>query len=357
MIIVVNSQHFAQALRTVCRIVPSRPAIQVLGCVKLKADLGDVIELATTDLEVSLSVLCSAEVQAPGACVLPASSLLQLIEQLPAGNVSILCDAKGVRLQHGTFSSRLQMMSVDEFPVLPMPEGDVMKFSAEALERVIAATRYAVAERGKKHALEGALLKLAGNAMAMIATDGARLSIATAARDEGPDGSVIVPRKTLDALSMLGTGTIEFMIGSKHLFFTTSTATLTSRTIDGKFPAYERIVPRDSDKTIVVERARLAAALKRVGVAAELNCATYCSIGPNMLRLSSRSVAVGEADEQLPVRYDGEPLVICVSYKYLLDFLDVAQGETITIKMKNEKSPLLVSDGESYINVIMTMKP
>lgn len=355
MIVTVNSQHFAQALRYVSKVVPAQPAIQILAYVLIEASPTE-FRLSTTDLEVSLSLACPASVSAPGRCAISAGTLLQLIEQFNDGSIEILADATGAKMRHGTFSSRLQTMSAEEFPVLPSLEGQSAMLSGQALNHLVGLTRYAVAERGKKFVLEGSLLKLNGVSMGMIATDGARLSIATAARTEGMDLTAIIPRKTLDILSVLGDGDVELIIGSNHLFFTAGNMTLTSRVIEGKFPAYERIIPRDNDKTVIVERSRLASALRRVGVAAEKNCALYLTVGSNAMKVASKSVEVGEADEQIPAQYDGAQLTVCINWRYLLDFLNVAEGQTITITMKGEKGALLCSDGVSFINVIMTMR-
>lgn len=355
MIITVNSQHLAQALRCVSKVVPAQPAIQILGHVLLNAT-PEEFRLSTTDLEVSLSLTCPATVTAPGSCALPAVTFLQLIEQFQDGSVTILADEKSAHVQIGAFSSRLQTSPAGEFPTLAPAEGQASVLSGESLIRLITLTRYAVSKGGQNFVLEGALLKLAGMSMGMVATDGHRLSIATAARTEGLNLAVIIPRKTLDVLPILGTEAIELLVGVNHLFFASGGMTLTSRMIDGKFPAYERIIPRDNDKTIVVDRSRLASALRRIGVAAEKNCAAYCSIAPNAIRLSSKSVEVGEADEQMPAQYDGPSLTVCINWRYLLDFLNVAEGQTITIGLKDEKSPLLISDGVSFINVIMTMR-
>lgn len=356
MIVTVNSQQFAQALRFVSKTVPTQPAIQILGHVLLVAG-PEGLRLSATDLEVSASVSCAATVTAPGACALPALTFLQLIEQFSDGTITIMSDAQGARVEHGTFVSRLQVLPVAEFPTLPVAEGPMVQLSGIALAKLISLTRYAVAERGKKFILEGALLKLTGTSMGMVATDGARLSIATATRVAGqPDFAVTIPRKTLDMLSILDTGPIELVTGDNHLFFTSGSKQLISRTIEGNFPAYERMIPRDTDKTVIVERARLAAALRRIGVASEKNYAAYVSISNGALRLTAKSVEIGEADEQVPAQYAGENLTVCINWKYLLDFLNASEGQTITINMKTMKSPLLLSDGVSFINILMTMR-
>lgn len=354
MIVTVNSQQLAQALRSVCKVVPSKPPIQILSFVLIEAS--DVLRFTATDLEISLSFICPATITAPGKVAIPAANFLQMVEQFSDGQVTLMADEKGARVQYGTFSSRLQTQAASEFPALTPIEGQAVILPGAEFGRLISSTRYAVADRGKKYILEATLLKLAGTSMGMVATDTARLSIATATRDAGLDFSVMIPRKTLDVLPDLGTGKIELLVGTNHLFFSAGQKSLTSRMIDGKFPAYERIIPRSNDQVMTVDRARLAQAIRRVCVASEKNGAVYCTTGPDSLRISTRSVEVGEADEQIAANYAGTPLTVCVNWRYLLDFLEVAERETITISMKDGKSPLLVSDSPSFINVIMTMK-
>lgn len=354
MIATVNSQHLAQALRTVCKVVPSKPPIQILSYVLIEAS--NVLRFTATDLEVSLSCVCPSTITASGKCVIPANTFLQMIEQFAEGQVTLMADEKGAHMQYGAFATRLQVQHPSEFPVLTPPEGQAVALPGLEFCRLIAATRYAVADRGRKYILEATLLKLAGTSMGMVATDAARLSIATATREEGPDLSVMIPRKTLDVLPSFSTGKIELLVGANHLFFSSGGMILTSRMIDGKFPAYERIIPRNNDQILTIERAKLSAALKRVGIASEKNGAIYCTVGSDSLRVSTRSAEVGEADERLAASYGGVPLTICINWRYLLDFLEVAQHDTVTLAMKDVKSPVLVSDGPSFINVIMTMK-
>lgn len=357
MIVTVNSQQLAQALRAVCKVVPSKPPIQILSYVLIEAiDVANVLRFTATDLEISLSYVCPGTVSAPGKVALPALTFLQMIEQFSEGQVTLMADETGARVQCGGFSSRLQTQPAKEFPALTPHEGQSVVLPGVDFNRLITATRYAVADRGKKYILEATLLRLAGTSMGMVATDTARLSIATATREEGLDFSVMIPRKTLDVLPCLGTEKINLLVGTNHLFFSAANMSLTSRMIDGKFPAYERIIPRGNDQVMTIDRAKLASALRRVGVASEKNGAIYCTAGPDSLRISTRSVEVGEADEQLSASYSGTPLSVCINWKYLLEFLEVAQRPSITISMKDGKSPLLVSDSPSFINVIMTMK-
>jgi len=268
----------------------------------------------------------------------------------------ITADATGVKIVCGRFSSKVEAMKASEFPTLVPCEGPCVMVGGAALVKLIEETRYAVSDRGQTSILEAALLKMTGGSMGMIATDKKRLSISTASREPGEDCSVVIPRKTLDVLRSMNMSQIELSIGTNHLFFTSGDRMLTSRTLEGKYIAYERIIPRHNDKTATINRSDLAAAIRRVGVASELNCQTYFSFDNGLLTLRSRSAEVGEADEEVEIEYDGPRITLSVSWRYVLDFLNAAEGTTVTVALRDEKTAMLFSDGPSFINVVSTMK-
>ena len=185
---------------------------------------------------------------------------------------------------------------------------------------------------------------------AMVATDSKRLALATASRT-GADANVIIPAKTLD---MIGDAT-EMTIGERHLFFTSGDRTLVSRTLDGQFPAYERIIPRDNGLIVVVSRQALMAALKRVVLVSEDNKATYLNMSSGLIELSSASAEVGSAVEPVVASCAFE-LKVCCNGEYILDFLNAARNETIQLHLKDAKSALMMTDGDDHVGVAMLMR-
>jgi DNA polymerase-3 subunit beta len=270
--------------------------------------------------------------------------------------VILASDKQHVTVKCGGFKSRLQAMPVDDFPRPEPVEGLSSTIDGAALRQLIARTRYAINATASKHIMQGALLTLAGPTAAMVATDGHRLALATMSRT-GADVRVIIPMKTLDVLSgSADIGQLEFTIGEQRLFFQSGERLLVSRTIDSQFPAYERIIPRDSNKKAVIERATLSAAIKRVGLVSEQNQAAYFDFAEGSVDISAASAEVGSADERVPIGYTGEPLKVCCSWRYLLDFLDAASGQIVTLELKDDKRPILLTDGDDHIAVIMLMR-
>ncbi len=349
----VNSQALATELRLIAQIVPSKPAIAILSHVLLTAD--DALGLWATDLEVGLNATCRATVHEPGSLALPAAKLLALVEQFVDGDVTLATEGRMVTIRCGAFKGRLQAMPTDDFPSQPEAEGPTSVVDGDDLRGIIVKTRYAVNAGGSRHILKGALLKLTSAGAAMVATDAKRLAMATTA-SRGPDVLVIVPAKALDALTSHLAGDCELTVGPKHLFFASNGRTLTSRTIDGTFPAYERIIPTDNQVVLEVDRAALSAALRRVNLVSEQNQAVYFAATTGQLTLSSSSVEVGSADEVVDMPYDGPPVKVCMNGDYVLDFLNVATGASVVVNVKDAKTGVLFTDGMDHVGVIMPMK-
>jgi DNA polymerase III subunit beta len=352
--VAVNSQRLATELRLLNKVVPSKPAIAILSHCLMSAD-DHGFNLYATDLEIALSTDCQASVSMPGETALHVARLLSLVEQFPDDDVIIQADGAKVLVSCGAFKSRLQAMPVTDFPRPPQVEGDSSTLDGASLRQMIGRVRYAINATAQKFVMQGALLTLSGQVAAMVATDGKRLALTTSGR-EGKDERIIIPIKALDMLAGSDAAEVELTVGPKHLHFTSQGRLLTSRTIDGQFPAYDRIIPRDNELAVTVSKGVLMAALKRIVLVSEDNKATYFSITPGAIELSSQSAEVGQAIEAVACAYDGAPLKVCVNGEYVLDFLQAASGASVTLKFKDAKSAMLLMDGEDNVGVIMLLR-
>jgi DNA polymerase-3 subunit beta len=352
--IVVNSQTLAQELRLVNQAVATKPTLPILARVLINAT-DDHLSFYATDLEIGFSTTCRARVTDPGRITVPAKHLLDIIEQLPNADVQIVTDRAHVHVRSGAFRSRLQTMTPGDFPVASAVEGEPITLPTVPLQTIIRQVKVAISDNSK-YTVNGALLSLTEQVAALVATDGKRLSLATLPYHGRPE-SVVLPIKTLDALlTMFSEPSVEFSRSERHLFFTAGSRLLTSRTLEREFPKYERIIPRDSDKTATVDRSVLAAALRRVGLTSEQNQATYLEFSEGVLDLSSSSAELGDAVERVPLRYIGESLKVCCNWRFILDFLEVAEGQSVTLSLKDAVSPLLLTDGDNHIAVVMLMR-
>lgn len=364
--VTINSQLLAQELRALNKIVPTKPTFEILShTLVTTTDVG--LEFYATDLEVSLQSSCECMVNEHGKTAVPVAKLLQMVEQFPDGDVTLSVDKAQVLIRCGGFVSRLRVHPVNDFPQVPIVEGEQLTLDAGELRTLIARTRHAVSANASKYVLKGALLScydsVDGNGAkfptaSMVATEGKRLALAFHQKSEGPPMNIVIPAKALDSLAEGSEeGVVTMTVGPRHMFFAVNGKTLTSRKLEGEFPQYKRIIPGANDKVIVADRMLLTAALKRVVLAAEENGAIYASFTSGRLELSSASAGIGSAFEPLEVAYDGAPLKVLINGEAVLDFLNAADKPTIEIKLKDEKTAALLSSGADHISVIMLMRP
>ena len=350
-------------------IVERKNTIPILGNVLLEANDAGSVRLLATDLEVGLRSQCQASISRAGALTVPAKKLFEIVRALPDTEIRLEAGAHGaVNVSADRFDSRMQTLPREDFPTLPDPGGDGAETVArEALRGMVMKTQFAITGEDTRYFLNGALFVLKPGSMSLIATDGHRLALATSERDGGdvPEGEIraILPKKTLGELSRLlagGEGDVRYTRGESHLFFEIDGRQLISRTIDAQFPAYERVIPTGNDKQIDFERDRLTSAIKRVALlSSERSHAVKFQIADSTAEVTSSSPELGEAKEVLPVDYTGTELQICFNAQYVLDFLAVAETDSVTLELKDEKSQaVMYPSGEkaAYTYVIMPMR-
>ncbi len=354
-------------------IVERKNTIPILGNVLIEADGDGQVRLLATDLEVGLRSRCPASISKGGSLTVPAKKLYEIVRALPETDIRIEQSAKGaVKVAADRFDSRMQTLPREDFPTLPEASGKTTATLARAaLREMVAKTQFAITGEDTRYFLNGALFVLGPDAMSLVATDGHRLALVTAHRERAKgekeseeERKAILPKKTLWELARLlaeGEGEVQYECGENHLFFDVEGRQLISRMIDAQFPAYERVIPKTNDKRIEFDRDRLTSAIKRVALlSSERSRAVKLQIDKDTVEIASSSPEVGEAKELLNVEYGGPSLQICFNAQYILDFLTVAESDTVVLEFKDEVSQAvmkpLASEGCEYTYVIMPMR-
>lgn len=369
--LVVRKTELLRELQLFQGIVERKNTIPILANVLIEAK-GDEVRMLATDLEVALRSRCQASVARGGSLTLPAKKLYEIVKALPETDVRIEEDKNGVKVAADRFDSRMQTLPREDFPTLPEAAGTSRaSLSREALREMVAKTQFAITGEDTRYFLNGALFVLRSDSMSLVATDGHRLALVTVNRDgkdeavkTGEEVKVILPKKTLLELGKLlgeGDGDIKYERGENHLFFEVAGRVLISRMIDGQFPAYERVIPKGNDKSIEFERERLTNAVKRVALLSnERSRAVKFEIDKSKVEVTSSSSEFGEAREQLQVEYDGTPMTISFNAQYVLDFLNVAETDVVSLSLKDEVSQAVMkpigAEGYEYTYVIMPMR-
>jgi DNA polymerase-3 subunit beta len=366
--LVVRKSDLLRELQLFQGIVERNNTIPILANVLMEAE-GEELRFLATDLQVALRSKCAASVSKGGKLTLPAKKLFEIIRVLPETEVRIEQDKSGVKVAADRFDARIQTMAAEDFPSLPRASGNSsLVLPSGLLGQMIARTHFATTSDDTRYFLNGVLLVANAGQFSLVATDGHRLSLVQAKLDgEGPaeEIRVILPKKTVAELGRLlleVEGDVQYERQENHLFFTVGDRVLISRMIEAQFPAYERVVPKGTDKVVEFERERLANALKRVGLLSpERSRAVKFAIEEGKVEVSSSSPELGEAKETILVdEYKGSPLQIGFNGQYVLQFLDVVGTDKVALELKDEVSQAVMKpvgqEGFEYTYVLMPMR-
>jgi DNA polymerase-3 subunit beta len=370
--ITVSRAELLRELTAAQSVVERKTTIPILSNFLFEA-AGDTLTITATDLDQSLRTSCPAKVKKPGACTIPARKLYDYIKLLPDGEISIkLMDNHWVQIRAGRSNTKMVGMARANFPQVPeLPSAGMFKISVPALHNMISKTIFSISNEESRYTLNGALLVLKAESMAMVATDGHRLAHIEKHGEtlEGVSGEkkTLIPRKALAELNSLlantDAETLEFGDDDQTLFFKVGGRVLTSRKLTGQFPNYEAVLPRDNNKFVIVRSEDLMAAIQRVAqFADERSGAIKIRLEQNELKLSAQSTDSGESEDVIETPYNYDPLVVGFNSSYLVDFLRATgvQGE-VRLEFKDAQSAgqMRPEDGNEdvkYRYILMPMR-
>jgi DNA polymerase III subunit beta len=370
--IAVSRAELLRELTAAQSVVERKTTIPILSNFLFEAD-GDTLTITATDLDQSVRTSCAAKVKKPGACTIPARKLFDYIKLLPEGEISIkLMDNHWVQIRAGRSNTKMVGMARANFPtVAEFPASGGFKIASASLRNMIAKTIFAISNEESRYTLNGALLVLKAESMAMVATDGHRLAHIEKLGEqlEGITGEkkTLIPRKALAELQSLLSNTdaeqVEFADDENQLFFRIGKRVLTSRKLTGQFPNYEAVLPRDNNKFIIIRCEDLSSSIQRVAqFADERSGAIKIRMEQNELRISSSSTESGESEDTIEAPYQFDALVVGFNSAYMLDFLK-AVGNTgeVRLEFKDAQSagqmrPEDPADDYKYRYIIMPMR-
>jgi DNA polymerase-3 subunit beta len=362
-----------KALAHVQSVVEKRNTIPILANVKIEAR-DTRLTLTATDMEIAVVEDVPATSLSDGACTAPAATLYEIVRKLPEG-AEIQLDHPGgdaqLALRSGRYSTSLVVLPTDDFP--SMTAGSLphrFALPAQALRGLIDRTRFAISTEETRYYLNGIYLHAADSdgvrVLRAVATDGHRLARVEEPLPEGAGGmpGVIVPRKTVAELRKLldeVSGDVDIALSDTRIQFRVGAITLTSKLIDGTFPEYERVIPRDNDKVLRVAQKDFSEAVARVAaISAERSRPVKLALQRDLLVLSASSPEQGTATEELDedrVHYEASPLEIGFQARYLNDITDQIKGE-VEFRFSDGSAPTIVREANdaSALYVLMPMR-
>ena len=349
-------------LATVSRVVSTRGSVQVLSGVLLRPTDGG-LELAATDMELSLRTTLTASVEGDSSVVVPGKLLVDLARLLPAAEVTIEYRPEdGVaHISSGSYSSKLNVFSAEDFPRLPSVDPAPHAIATASLLETVDRVARSASKDESRPVLTGIQVRFEGTQLFMAATDSYRLSFKqTELEQSGPDLEAIIPARALTELGRIaaGTETVALGVNENTVVFGTGDTWLTTRRIDGQFPDVARLLPEAFEVEVDLPRAELRDVVRRAGVMALRNAPLRLRFAEGELTISAQSQDVGETVESLPAAYTGEPLEIGFNAEFLADGVDAVRSETVRLKLINPLRPGLITsaDDDSFWYLIMPIR-
>ena len=347
--ITVSRGELLRELTATQSVVERKTTIPILSNFLLEAE-NDKLTLTATDLDQAIRTTATVKVKKPGACTVPARKLYDYIKLLPEGEISIkLLENHWVQIKLGRSNTKIVGMARANYPQVPeFPTTSALTLSAIALKTLIARTIFAISNEESRYTLNGALLVIKAESLAMVATDGHRLSFVEKINENvaGISGEkrVLIPRKALDELRQLlsvsDADTVEFADDEHTLYFRVGHRSLSSRKLNGQFPNYEAVMPRDNTKFVIVAANELSQAIQRVAqFADERSGAIRMKMESNELKISSQSNEAGESEDTIDTPYTGDALTVGFNSGYMLDFLKALSNEgEVRLEFKDAQS-------------------
>jgi len=360
--VTVSRDELVQKLAVVARAVSTRTTVLVLGGILLRAENGE-LHLAATDMELSLRTSLEAQVEGEGAVVVPGKMLVDLVRLLPDEDVEIehRPDEGVVRVESGTYSSRLHTYNADDFPRLPEIEAiGTFEVDKEALLDTVGRVSRSASRDESRPVLTGILARFEGGKLVMAATDSYRLSVKETPLEGGaPELEAIIPARALTEVQRIASGAdaLELGVHENQVVFVADAVTLTTRRIEGQFPNYRQLLPETFEHTVTLPRSEALEVVRRVAVMAQRNSPLRLRFAEGELTISAQTQDVGEARESMQVAFEGEPLEIGFNPDFLREGLESVDEDQVRLRLITPLRPGLISGaGEDSWYLIMPIR-
>ncbi len=360
----INRAELLTELAPMQGIVERKSTIPVLSHLLLRARDGK-LHLAATDLDVSLTSWCEAEVKDEGALAVQARKFLEIIRAMVGDEVELdLEEGSQLRIASGRSRFKIHGLSAEDFPSLPeVADDEGITLPYADVKTMIGKVFFAVSAEESRFQLNGALLKLKDGALEMVATDGHRLALVETAQ-EGASAAegVLVPRKALQELQRFeASEELRFCRGEHHLSFRLGRRELICRILEGTFPDYEKVISKDNDKKAAFERKELVDVVHRVALlTGDRARAVRLRLSDGQMVVSAANPDLGEAVEEVDCNYEGPEIELGINPDYLSQFLQAVGTDSVQLFLKDENSQCVGApvDGPDarYLCVIMPMR-
>lgn len=356
-------EGLSAALAAVGRATSSKTTVPVLGNVLVRAEDG-VVQLAATDMEISLRAPLDAGIEEPGSVVLPRLAA-DIVRSMAPGEV-VIDHRPGegvVSVSSGTSSFTLNCHQASEFPELPADTGSGVLLPASAVVASAERVGRAASRDDTRPVLTGVLVRVESDALTMVATDSYRLAVRRTPIADGPVEPLqaLVPARALAevqrVVALAGVDTVELVLTETQGIIRAGDVRLTTRLIDGQFPDYRQLIPEQFEHNLVLDRAELQSVVTRIAVLAQRNTPVRMAFSEGQLTVSATSEQLGEGHESIPVPFQGDPVEIGFNVEFLRAGIESIEGDELRLGIISPLRPgLLRGADEEFRYLLMPIR-
>lgn len=351
----IQQDDLQKALDVIANVVPAKTTLPILTCVLMEAKEGR-LRLSATNLDISITTSTDkVQIKDEGRVAIPATKFIPFVRSLRSGTVTIAQTGQQIRLDSGKAKLTENTMTVEEYPALKeLKEKNGLDIEADLLIEMINETSYSVSRDETRPALMGILWQIRADTLTLVATDAHRLARSRRAMQwEIPgDKDLIVDTAGLRQLPRIvaafkdedeASGNVTMYMGENQLSFRAGNTVLHARLLEGPFPDYNAVLPKDNDKHLTVDKGDLAQAIRRVSITADrITSQIRLGIESGRMELTARGTEGSQSEDEIPVGYEGPALEIGFNYAYLQDILKNIKAETVILSLRDQQSAALI---------------
>ncbi|MFL2848318.1 MAG: DNA polymerase III subunit beta [Coraliomargaritaceae bacterium] len=370
----INKDHFSNGLQQVLNVVSTRSAMPILGNVLIEAS-SDHISVTTTNLDMGIRCRITAEVSGEGSITLPVRKLATIVKELPQQEVFFqLASNNQAKITSGGSIFKVMGIGTDEFPPLPTFENQhVFKLEQNDLSNMLKSVSFAQSSDENRYILNGVYFNFSDDNLTLVATDGRRLALTShELESESADtGNLILPAKTVSEIErLIGKGEgVKIAFNERQVAFEIAIEDeegnsglidhiyLVSKIVEGNFPNYRQVIPKETEHRIKVERELFLECVHRAAlVTSEKSNSIKLKLSKNLMEILGSSAEYGESHESMGIAYDGPDVQIAFNPTFLMEPLRALNHDEIFFEFKDELSPGLVKTLNQFLCVIMPLR-
>lgn len=356
-----NRAALQDALTTIMAVIPGRTPKPVLQCMRITADK-DAVHLSATDLEVAITYTVNqVEVGQTGTAVIPADKFSSIVRESADDTIEVETDENAAHLRGSDSVFTVYTQDPAQYPSIPGFEGQAdIEMNLRHLQESIQQTLFSAARESTRYALNGVLWEVHGKKLSLVATDGRRLAKSTLLLDKTskePQGRIIVPSKAMSLLEKIPANdktTASVKFADNQLTVACETVIISSNLVEGNFPKYEDIIPKDYEKKLELSTSSFHSAVKRAALlAGEDSKGIRMALSSGKMIITSRAPETGDAQIDMAIDYNGEAIEVGFNPQYLIDVLRVLKVDTFELHLGQSDRPGLIKSGTNFLYIVM----